>query len=126
MGYEPRVLGFSRVKGGEPVCRSGSVGFSPEPHLHLEAHPASVRNAVAILSHSIATIVICREVLSLTRWLLERHQDPMGPSLAFAFLSKSQTADEGSRDTYGARSKNQFTPMAGRWYDATGEVSPAD
>jgi murein DD-endopeptidase MepM/ murein hydrolase activator NlpD len=29
----------TRVKAGDPICLSGSVGFSPEPHLHLEVHP---------------------------------------------------------------------------------------
>ena len=64
----------TRVRGGDPICLSGSVGFSPEPHLHLEAHPASA---------------------------------PMGPSLPLSFPSA------GGED---------FTPEAGRWYAAEGEV----
>lgn len=27
-----------RVKAGDVICKSGSIGFSPEPHLHLEVH----------------------------------------------------------------------------------------
>ena len=27
-----------RVKAGQVLASSGSVGFSPEPHLHLEVH----------------------------------------------------------------------------------------
>ena len=32
----------SRVRAGQPICLSGNVGFSPEPHVHLEVHPAAV------------------------------------------------------------------------------------
>ena len=54
------------VRGGDAVCRSGSVGFSPEPHLHLEAHPASVsatqqRNTLARthLRHFSCSATLC-------------------------------------------------------------------
>ena len=30
------------VRAGQPICLSGNVGFSPEPHVHLEVHPAAV------------------------------------------------------------------------------------
>lgn len=105
------------------MCHSGSVGFSPEPHLHLEAHPASVSSTVVIRFHSMATIVSSCDAQPVTDWLLD-FQDPMGPSLPFGFFCQQKTAGE---DTDGARSEMiQFTPTAGRWYNATGEVSPPD
>jgi len=36
-----RVRKGDRVREGEEVCRSGDVGFAPEPHLHVELHDAS-------------------------------------------------------------------------------------
>ena len=47
---------------------------------------------------------------------LNQPQAPMGPSLPFAFV-----APQGEGAT---AELAQFTPYAGRWYDATGEVSP--
>ena len=29
------------VRAGQPLCRTGSAGFSPEPHVHIEAHKAA-------------------------------------------------------------------------------------
>lgn len=30
-----------RVEPGQPLCKSGDIGFAPEPHLHIELHRAS-------------------------------------------------------------------------------------
>ena len=37
-----------RVRAGQVLCRSGDVGFCPEPHLHIEAHAARTPEAPSI------------------------------------------------------------------------------
>jgi hypothetical protein len=39
----------TRVAAGQPLCASGSVGFSPEPHLHLQMHSSDTAEAPTIL-----------------------------------------------------------------------------
>lgn len=29
-----------KVKAGDPICKSGVIGFAPEPHIHIEVHTA--------------------------------------------------------------------------------------
>ena len=37
-----------KVKKGQLICRSGSVGFSPEPHLHLAAYKSNGDDAATV------------------------------------------------------------------------------
>lgn len=37
-----------RVEEGQAVCRSGAVGFCPQPHLHIQMHASSADSAPTI------------------------------------------------------------------------------
>lgn len=37
-----------RVKTGQVICRSGSVGFCPSPHLHLQLHKSRAKDAPTV------------------------------------------------------------------------------
>ena len=36
--HSAKVKVGDRVKAGQVLCSTGSIGFAPEPHLHLEVH----------------------------------------------------------------------------------------
>ena len=71
------------VKKGQKICESGSVGFSPEPHLHFTAF---------------------------------RSRDKTAATTRVRFLS------EGGDDNENEKVDKPFLPIAGRWYDKSGEV----
>ena len=42
------VRAGDRVRAGDVLCRSGAVGFCPEPHLHLELHLSDAKDAPSV------------------------------------------------------------------------------
>ena len=98
-----------RVRRGQKICASGSVGFSPEPHLHFTAFRSRDPAAPTV-----------------------RVRFAKEPRRARHDESTSHTADAvgGGGRADGARSKSRgdvndgetFLPVAGRWYDAAGEA----
>jgi murein DD-endopeptidase MepM/ murein hydrolase activator NlpD len=80
------------VKAGTKICESGSVGFSPEPHLHFTAFRSDDASAATTRVRFFGN-------------------DGCGNTNNTSGVTKNK---EGTECT--------FLPTAGRWYDATGEV----
>lgn len=106
-----------RVRRGQKICKSGSVGFSPEPHLHFTAFRSR---------DPAAPTVRVRFAAEPRRRIDTKNQ------------LTAQSASEGAADAASAKSANAssdassddgatFSPVAGRWYDAAGEApAPRD
>jgi septal ring factor EnvC (AmiA/AmiB activator) len=97
-----------RVRRGQKICASGSVGFSPEPHLHFTAFRSR---------DPAAPTVRVRFAAEPRR----RRRESEGTADAASAKSANASSDASSED--GAT----FLPVAGRWYDAAGEApAPRD
>lgn len=97
-----------RVRRGQKICASGSVGFSPEPHLHFTAFRSR---------DPAAPTVRVRFAAEPRR----RRRESEGTADAASAKSANASSDASSED--GAT----FSPVAGRWYDAAGEApAPRD
>ena len=102
------VAGGERVRRGQKICASGSVGFSPEPHLHFTAFRSR---------DPAAPTVRVRFAAEPRR----RRRESEGTADAASAKSANASSDASSED--GAT----FLPVAGRWYDAAGEApAPRD
>jgi hypothetical protein len=91
-----------QVTKGQIIGRSGSVGFSPEPHLHFSAFRSSDPIAPTVRVH-----FQCHGMEDNT--------------------ATTPTKDNNNTTTTTNSSKNTtvqhyFLPQAGRWYDSSGEV----
>ena len=80
------------VRRGQRICSSGSVGFSPEPHLHLAAYRSRDDGA--------ATVPVRFECGADGR----------------------RGGGGGDEEGGGVRRKRSFLPRAGGWYDSGGIV----
>lgn len=49
MPNSSKVKVGQRVRAGETLCLSGTVGFSPEPHLHFEIHQSEDLRGPSVL-----------------------------------------------------------------------------
>mmetsp|Transcript_17146 Transcript_17146/g.41117 ORF Transcript_17146/g.41117 Transcript_17146/m.41117 type:complete len:138 (-) Transcript_17146:17-430(-) len=84
------------VTRGQTLCRSGSVGFSPEPHLHLAAYRSNGDDA--------ATVRVRFECCSLP--------------------SRNSGDGNGSGGELREEEKSaSFLPITGGWYNRSGLVS---
>ena len=89
------------VRRGQKICESGSVGFSPEPHLHFTAFRSRDPAAPTVRVRFAAE---------------ERDGGRDGGR-------RRSTSDGESNATELERQKlTTFLPVAGRWYDAFGEA----
>ena len=99
-----RVAVGDRVRRGQKICASGSVGFSPEPHLHFTAFRSRDPEAPTVR----------------VRFAKKR-----GKGRERASHAADAAASDGSRAAAPLESPDDdgsFLPVAGRWYDAAGEA----
>ena len=92
------------VRRGQKICESGSVGFSPEPHLHFTAFRSRDPAAPTVR----------------VRFAAEEKQKPDGGRDSSG--RRRSTSDGESNATELERRCTTFLPVAGRWYDAFGEA----
>jgi len=94
-----------RVRRGQKICESGSVGFSPEPHLHFTAFRSRDPAAPTVR----------------VRFAAEEERDGGRDGGRRQATSDGESNATGRSDD-GAKPKKTFLPVAGRWYDAFGEA----
>jgi hypothetical protein len=92
------------VRRGQKICESGSVGFSPEPHLHFTAFRSRDPAAPTVR----------------VRFAAEEKQKRDGGRDSSG--RRRSTSDGESNATELERRCTTFLPVAGRWYDAFGEA----
>lgn len=91
-----------RVRKGQLLCRSGSVGFSPEPHLHLAAYRSD--------GNAAATVRVRFEGAPSPGRSCAKHAD--GEATEPARAGGGQWGGPGP----------SFLPLVGAWYNCSGRV----
>ena len=90
------------VRRGQKICESGSVGFSPEPHLHFTAFRSRDPAAPTVR----------------VRFAAEEKQKRDGGRDG----GRRQATSDGESNATEVERQKTFLPVAGRWYDAFGEA----
>lgn len=110
-----------RVRRGQKICKSGSVGFSPEPHLHFTAFRSRDPAAPTVRVRFAAEPR--RRINTKNQLTAQSASEGAADAAKSAKSAKSANASSDASSDDGAT----FSPVAGRWYDAAGEApAPRD
>ena len=110
-----------RVRRGQKICKSGSVGFSPEPHLHFTAFRSRDPAAPTVRVRFAAEPR--RRIDTKNQLTAQSASEGAADAAKSAKSAKSANASSDASSDDGAT----FSPVAGRWYDAAGEApAPRD
>uniref|UniRef100_A0A0G4HJ56 M23ase beta-sheet core domain-containing protein n=1 Tax=Chromera velia CCMP2878 TaxID=1169474 RepID=A0A0G4HJ56_9ALVE len=141
-----KVREGQRVEEGEEIAETGDVGFSPEPHLHLQVLESTADDALSVpfLFQGTPFLLLgkMREML-LSKMLeaggddssapVEAHAQKVSASAAAAAASSTSTAPLPSEEPPSAATAEEdpcpaippgppgcFLPQAGQWCDVSG------